>query len=67
MNITMTAGRLIEIGAWDEVCEAKGYNVWAVSEGLMSSSEEIELSSEELGLCPTVRAFVARQLAEREE
>ena len=64
MNITMTVGRLIEIGAWDEVCEVKGYNVWAVNEGLIDSSAKIELSSEDLDKCPTVRRFVARQMAE---
>lgn len=53
MRITVTARELLDKGIWDEVCELKGLNIWAINEGLMDSSEEIsfnEVEAKKLGL-----------------
>ena len=47
MKISLTAGELISKGIWDEVCELKGLNIWAVNEGLMDRGEEINFNEEE--------------------
>lgn len=44
----LTAHEAMEIGWWSEVCELKGWNNWAVNEGLMRADELIELSSNEV-------------------
>lgn len=58
--LTLTAGKLMDIGAWDEVCEVKGWNVYCVNEGLMSSSDEVNISETELCACTSVRAYLRR-------
>jgi len=47
VRIIITAEELIDQYLWDDFCEMKGINVWAVNEGMMDSSEEFELSKEE--------------------
>lgn len=47
MEISMSAGELIENGSWDKVCELKGLNIWAVNEGLMDREEKITFTQEE--------------------
>lgn len=32
---------------WDEFCELKVINIWAVNEGLMDGDEEFELTDDE--------------------
>jgi hypothetical protein len=55
MRILVSASELIDRGLWDDFCEKRGYNVWAVNEGLMDSDEEFSFSRQEamdLGLIP---------------
>jgi hypothetical protein len=47
MKISITAEELIDKMLWEEVCEMKGINVWAVNEGLMATDEIIELTEEQ--------------------
>jgi hypothetical protein len=47
MRVIVTAEEIIDRGVWDEFCEKRGINVWAVNEGLMNSDEEFTLSEEE--------------------
>ena len=53
MKIILTANELLDRDIWDEFCEMRGINPWAVNEGLMDSDEEFtftEKEAEELGL-----------------
>jgi len=63
-KISITAGKLLDIGAWDEVCGAKGLNPWCMNEGLISSSEKIHFSNDELKQCPAVRGYLRRLCAD---
>jgi hypothetical protein len=47
MQIIITAREALNRGIWDDVCELKGINPWALNEGLMSSKDEITLTQEE--------------------
>ncbi len=47
MEVTLTARELLDNGKWEEVCDLKGINVWAINEGLMDETEEISLTLEE--------------------
>lgn len=47
MKVIVTAEELIDKWLWDDFCEERGINVWAVNEGLMDSEHEFELSEEE--------------------
>lgn len=47
MTITVTAEELMGRGSWDDFCESRGINVWAVNEGLMDSSEKFSLTEAE--------------------
>ena len=47
MKLLITVRELIDMGIWEKVCDMKGINPYALSEGLMSEDEEIELSPEE--------------------
>lgn len=47
MNILVTVEEMVEKGNWDRYCEDNGINPWAISEGLMSSQDNIELSEQE--------------------
>lgn len=53
--VKITAGKLLSAGVWEEFCNLRSINEWAVSEGLMDPDEEFTLSMEEadkLGLLP---------------
>ncbi len=53
MNIIITAGEALEGGYWEKLCGFRGWNVWAVNEGLMDRAERIELTeweANELGI-----------------
>ena len=47
MRILITAEEAIDRGIWEDLCEMKGFNVWAVNEGLMDEDYEISLDAEE--------------------
>lgn len=47
MKILVTAEELIDEGVWEEFCENKGINPYAVKEGLMNSDEEFSLTEKE--------------------
>lgn len=56
MEITITAREALNKGIWDDLCDLKGINVWAINEGMMDDTEEITLTEEEakaLGLHPS--------------
>lgn len=61
---TLSANTLLDIGAWDEVCEVKGWSPWCINEGSMSSSEQVALSELDLKNCPTVKAYLRRKMEE---
>ena len=44
MKVKVTARELIDKGYWDDVCRMTGLSIWCVNEGLIDSSEEIELT-----------------------
>jgi hypothetical protein len=53
VTITITAREALDRGIWDDLCELKGFCIWAVNEGLMESSDSISLTedeAEQLGL-----------------
>lgn len=53
MNVQITAHEAIERGIWDQVCEMKGLNEWAVNEGMMDGDELLtftEKEAKQLGL-----------------
>ena len=55
MRIVVTASEMLQSGSWDEFCELKGINVWAINEGRLSGDEEFSLTLEEaqrFGLVP---------------
>lgn len=43
----VTVRELMDLGLWIEVCDELGINEWAVNEGRMSSSEEVEMTLEQ--------------------
>lgn len=47
MTITITVKEALEKGIWDEICKLKGFSVWCLAEGLMSSNEVIRLTEKE--------------------
>lgn len=47
MRIIVTAEELIDKGLWENFCEEKGINPYAVKEGLMDQSEEFSLSEDD--------------------
>jgi len=47
MRYVVTAGEINERGCWEEFCEMFCINPWAMSEGLMESSEEFKLTAEQ--------------------
>lgn len=58
MKIKITARELLDEGLWDRACELKGLDPWCISEGQMSSNEELELTEGQaqiLGLIPKAK------------
>ena len=47
MKIVVTAREIMDKLCWDEFCELKGINLWAVNEGLMDEEDTFELTEEE--------------------
>ena len=47
MEIVITPSEANARGIWEELCDLKGLNVWAVKEGLMESEERLILTEEE--------------------
>lgn len=47
MKIIITTSEALNRGIWDDVCDLKGINVYAISEGQMDDTEEIVLTEEE--------------------
>lgn len=47
MKIIVTVEELIDLSAWEEFCELKGLNPYALREGLIDSEEEFTLTIEE--------------------
>lgn len=47
MKIVVTAREILDRWLWDEFCEMRGYNPWAINEGLMPEDEEFYLTEEE--------------------
>ena len=48
MKIIIKAEEIINRGIWEEFCEDRGINVYAVKEGLMDNDEEFVLSLKEV-------------------
>lgn len=48
MRYIFTAEELIDQCVWDEFCQDRRINVWAVNEGLMNSDEEFVLNDDEI-------------------
>ena len=48
LRYIFTAEELLDQDAWEEFCEDRRINVWAINEGLMNSDEEFVLSEEEI-------------------
>jgi len=47
MKIIITADEAINLGLWAKLCEVKGLNPWAISEGIIVGHYEITLTEEE--------------------
>lgn len=47
MKIVITAGEALNRGMWEKICDLKGFNVWAINEGLLDESYEIILTEED--------------------
>lgn len=47
MKIIITAREALDHYIWDDICDLKGINIWAINEGQMDSSEEITLTLDE--------------------
>jgi len=47
MKYIITANDALERGCWDKLCEMFGINPWAMSEGLMESTEEFTLTEKQ--------------------
>jgi hypothetical protein len=46
-GIVITPRELLDSYLWDEFCNMRGINIWAMNEGLMSSDEVIILTEDE--------------------
>lgn len=47
MKLTLTASEILDKGIWEEFCELRGINEWAINEGLMDDTEEFIFTEEE--------------------
>lgn len=71
--IKMTVRQIMDLGLWDEVCEYKGINPYAINEGLMEDSDIIEFDTEfkkeepkEQELCYAVYSYNRETYQERD-
>lgn len=55
---TVIVEELMDAGIWDAVCELKGYDRFAVKEGKMSETTEIELDEFD---CSTLNLTIVRR------
>jgi len=49
MEITITAGELLDQGLWEDACELLNINIWTISEGQMDLDYTFSLSMEQAG------------------
>lgn len=63
MIVTITADQLIESGAWDEFCEAFGYNPWMIKDGLATKDTTFDVEISKPGALEQERSK-ARELLE---
>ena len=47
MKLIFTANEILDKGCWDDFCESRGYSVWCINEGQMSSDEEFTFTEDE--------------------
>jgi hypothetical protein len=47
MTITLTAREILDRGIWDEFCDLRGINVWAINEGRMDEDEQFTFTEAE--------------------
>lgn len=47
MKYVATAREILDRGIWDEFCDLRGINVWAINEGLMDEEEEFVFTEAE--------------------
>jgi hypothetical protein len=47
MKLVLTAREALDRGIWTQLCELKGLNQYAINEGMMDDSQEIELNDAE--------------------
>ncbi len=55
MTIKLTAREILDREIWEEFCELRDINVWAVNEGRMDDDEEFtftEAEAKKLGIWP---------------
>lgn len=71
--IKMTVKQIMELGLWDDVCEYKGINPYAINEGLMEYSDIIEFDTEfkkekqkEQELCYIIYSYDGETYQERD-
>ena len=48
MKLILTAGEIMELGIWEDVCDLKGIHLYALNEGRMDAKEEIEFDEDEM-------------------
>lgn len=48
MKIIITAREALEEGLWEDICDLKGWNVWAMNEGMMKPNKEITLTEKDM-------------------
>lgn len=71
--VKMTVKQIMELGLWDEVCEYKGINPYAINEGLMEYNDIIEFDTEfkkeqqkEQELCYIIYSYDGETYQERD-
>jgi hypothetical protein len=47
MKYVATAREILDRGIWQEFCDLRGINEWAINEGRMDASEEFTFTEEE--------------------
>ena len=47
MTITVTAEEILDGGNWEDFCDDRGINPWAINEGLMDYDEKFTFTEEE--------------------
>ena len=47
MRIILTAKEIMDLGLWSRTCDRKGFNPYAVNEGLIESNDDLEFTEDE--------------------